>query len=757
MQLEKALRAACAVVATLWCAGCSEVEADNPFDPEAPASVKARGAVTGTVVDGEGNPAVGAVIQLSGTSITTTAEEDGAWRLTDVPDGIYALTIEMDCHRRVSIPGIVMAIGGTIELPQIALEPAVGTIRGRIELGPGGRADVTNARVRTASGAGSARIDSDGSFVLTGVPACDAQQVVVDLPDHASATAPDVTVPQDGAAELEAPIVLTPLPGRVVGRIALPEGADGSVEGITISAPDAVPPVDTTTAADGAFVLGPILPTGLHTIVVDAPGFQTEQLRVPVPAARGDEDALDLGTLTLDFTVQPVEGFVALADGASPADITVELSGPTTAAATTTAEGRFLFPQVRGGTGYQLRATRFGYQPATHGPFDITDAGGYVVPEGALTLTARDGYICGFMVFAEADAEGVERVLPEDECPDPAEMGEGATLDDAEVRVADGASTAPLAVNGYFRLTVRPGTHTIELRRAGYQTVTRLNEFVSDDPADPKQLGEVLLPVATGRLAGRVKLVDCPQVDTQVSVVARGPRATRLLVASVPGGAREGNEGCPTWGEYQFPDLPIDDYVVELSASAYRSTAVQGAVAEDRLTDVPDTTLEFEPGSLSGVVIPEGVEIPEDVDCEALGEDDPEYGAGTEIALDGVDASATTDCTGAFVVGDIRAGNYTLRVRRGGADADTYDDLVVCPTRAAACGAWWSSRTACPRRVCRWSSTAPSRRWPSPTTRASTSSSTSARAPTPCGPCWTAIGPSRSRRTSARTRRRPRR
>jgi uncharacterized protein YjbI with pentapeptide repeats len=167
---------------------CSEISPDNPFDPDAPASVRATATLKGRVEllrDGPALPLDSATVELRDDSTAEAADRsvsanaEGRFRLADVRDGVWYL--------RVAAPGF---------LPEVR----------RVEVGIGERFDIGVVSLRDASTGGA------GATLQASVR-------LRDRGDHAGTR---LTVRLAGEARLYASGV-----SDAAGRVEVPVARDG--------------------------------------------------------------------------------------------------------------------------------------------------------------------------------------------------------------------------------------------------------------------------------------------------------------------------------------------------------------------------------------------------------------------------------------------------------------------------------------------------------------------------------------------------
>jgi RNA polymerase subunit RPABC4/transcription elongation factor Spt4 len=74
------------------------------------------GSIEGQVKDENGNPIIGAMVSLEGTTISTTTDSNGNYSFINVPTGIYNLTIESTGYREKTT-SVTVLNGGNTKLP----------------------------------------------------------------------------------------------------------------------------------------------------------------------------------------------------------------------------------------------------------------------------------------------------------------------------------------------------------------------------------------------------------------------------------------------------------------------------------------------------------------------------------------------------------------------------------------------------------------------------------------------------------------
>ena len=128
------------------------------------------GNVTGTVVDGNGQPLSGATVSAAG--LTTSTADDGSYALNNLPAGSTTIKASLTGFQSGSTTVTVVA-ATTTAAPAITLVSGSGSITGSVKTTAG--AAIAGASV--GFGGGTATTDANGNYTLTGVPVGTVQLV----------------------------------------------------------------------------------------------------------------------------------------------------------------------------------------------------------------------------------------------------------------------------------------------------------------------------------------------------------------------------------------------------------------------------------------------------------------------------------------------------------------------------------------------------------------------------------------------------
>ncbi|MDR7381196.1 MSCRAMM family protein [Promicromonospora iranensis] len=372
-------------------------------------------AVSGTVLDDDGNPVAGATVTLTpagGDPFTTATNAQGqyvidgvAWDIDGNQPQEYAFSLSNlpEGYSPVSVPGNITvevgqedastgndfvvqapsAVSGTVTAGG---EPVAGIV---VTLdGPDGPVTTTTA--------------ADGTYTFDGVLPGD-HTVSIEVPDGHVTDGPvtqDVTVGGDDITGID--FALARL-GRIAGTVTDDAGDPVPGATVTVEGPDG--PVELTADEEGAYFAGD-LPAGEYTITLTVPdGYSAETTERAVTITSAGESFLEENFAVIGLPVDPqlhqAGGTVADADGGPVpgTDITVtDADGQTVVTVTTGEDGTWVTDLFPG----QYTAT-------------ITPPDGYVV-DGDATLAFE---------VVDQDVTGLDFLLAEESAvPSPSPSGD---------------------------------------------------------------------------------------------------------------------------------------------------------------------------------------------------------------------------------------------------------------------------------------------------------------------------------------------
>ncbi|HEY2114054.1 MAG TPA: carboxypeptidase regulatory-like domain-containing protein [Candidatus Angelobacter sp.] len=322
------------------------------------------GNVTGTVIDGNGQPLSGATVSAVGLSTSTAA--DGSYALNNLPAGQTTIQASLTGFQSGSTTVTVVA-ATTTAASAITLVSSSGSITGSVKNTSG--AAIVGASV--GYGGGTATTDANGNYTLTGVPV-GTVQLVASASGFQSVTQ-SVTV--NGGATSTANFTLTAAPagGTVTGKIT--NASSGAiVTGGTVSWSGG----STTSDTSGIYTLTNVT-AGTQNITAVKTGYLSRTLAVGVTGG---------ATSTLNIpiaTAGKISVKVVTSSGAAVSGATVTIKGgviSTTVSGSSSSTGLFTTNWIPVGT-YTVTVAKSGF---------TTQSKSTTVSSGATTSLTFTGF-----------------------------------------------------------------------------------------------------------------------------------------------------------------------------------------------------------------------------------------------------------------------------------------------------------------------------------------------------------------------------
>jgi hypothetical protein len=240
------------------------------------------GNVSGTVVDGNGQPLSGAIVSAAG--LTTSTAADGSYALNNLPAGSTTIKASLTGFQSGSTT-VTVVPATTTAAPAITLVSGSGSITGSVKTTAG--AAIADASV--GFGGGTATTDANGNYTLNGVPV-GTVQLVASASGFQSVTQ-SVTVSGGSTSTANFTLAAAPAGGTVTGKIT--NASSGAiVTGVTVSWSGG----STTSNTSGIYTLTNVTAgtqnitaakTGYlsRTLAVGVTGGATSTLNIPIATA----------------------------------------------------------------------------------------------------------------------------------------------------------------------------------------------------------------------------------------------------------------------------------------------------------------------------------------------------------------------------------------------------------------------------------------------------------------------------------------
>lgn len=291
--------------------------------------------------------------------------------------------------------------------------------------------------------------------------------------------------------------------------------------------------------------------------------------------------------------------------------VAVQLSGPQSASATTDSTGSFIIVGLAPGT-YSVQFSKAGYARVTLGA-PVT--AGVVSNVGTVRLQIST---------TTASVTGTVR-----------DAGTGQAIAGATVVVSGGPSTTTDAAGAYQLPGLAPGTVTITVSQAGYQSVS------------------VTTTLNAGVVTSFSPALYSGSAPTQASLQAHiVDRATSAAIAGATLAVGTATATANGTGDVSLAGLATGDVTFQLSAAGYISAGFSATLAPG-INNVGTIALDKVPASItvSGMVT-------DSSSSQAIG--------GATVHLTGTTLAATTDSTGAYALTGVTQTSFTLAVSAPG-------------------------------------------------------------------------------------------
>lgn len=492
------------------------------------------------IIDGEpGEPRV------------TAPTVNGVYEFDQLPPGAYVLEVTLDgFFSAFRAPEVTVGARVNVGIVRLSPNQAQAAIAGTARLQcPTAQCDNGGIRVEAIGAPFVTFTNEDGDFQLPVVVGEYTLRFV--FAGYAAQERGPIAVDAGALRDDVEDVLLLPLPGRILGRLSLPDGFDGPAlfaqTLVDVFPADAAPADDEVGAPtwrgqvspDGLFVVSDVT-LGEWAVRVRVPGFATQVLRVELPPG----GAADLGVLTLGIR-QParVSGRITLEDEVTHGGIQVSVRGqPFT---TLTSEDGAFALQVLAGQPQQLVFARDGFETQELA----------LEPVAVGEQRALNDVV--IMPFLRAAVSGtILRRLPD---------GSTVPAQNATVAVRGDAEVPQVGV------TDAQGAYTVgDLRGGAYQVRADLERHVSVGraaqllPGQTLQIEPLIVDIERGRVIGTATRDDAP-----------GQGGVTVLAVREPDGLDLG-DGVRAVTLSRAPtdaielDLPVGNWRVTALAEGYR-------------------------------------------------------------------------------------------------------------------------------------------------------------------------------------------
>ncbi|CAH1218579.1 hypothetical protein PAECIP111891_04755 [Paenibacillus allorhizoplanae] len=506
-------------------------------------SPQLTGSIRGVVTSATGQNLSKAFVSVTGTTYSTSTDNNGSFTLTHLPLGITALHVIKEGFQPIDIQGITVSETvydtGTIRLSPIVIK---GSISGKVTSVYGGNLPAIHITILENNTV--LETDANGDFSINNLPVGD-YTLQFSSPNYVGDVR-TVTVSHNEVSSV--PVILTPIKGIVKGTVI--DEDSHFVVGATVS----LDGVSATTNTSGEFTFNDVTARSGAALSITKATYET----VAVPAfdlATGQ--IKDLSSVTIKKAKGSISGKVTSVYGGNLPAIHITIL-ETNAMFETDANGDFTINNLPIGD-YTLQFSSADYlsnvRTVTVSQNEISS-----VP---LSLTPVKGIVKGTVID-----EGGHFVV-------------GATVS------LDGVSATTNA-SGEFTfndVTERIGA-TLVVTKATYETVTVPDFDIATGQI--KDLGSVTIKKSKGSISGSVALPFGGNLASALITLTETNRPIEIAVD----------------GRFAISDLPVGDYTLHVSAENYVGQSLTVTVTRNENTPV---TVSLTPitSSVKGTLIDE--------------------------------------------------------------------------------------------------------------------------------------------------------
>jgi len=409
--------------------------------------------ITGLVVDGDGQPIVGARVAITGGPVTgrsDTTDATGLYEILSLPAGTYTL--------RASATGFApqtrttsIVVDTTTQLDFTLTDQAnqlLGSITGRVTQSDGTAISDVIVKVTAGPSTGqSVRSDDQGDYGVPDLPE-GTYTLTFTHSGYSTSTVTGIEVIAGRTTTLDVMLGLSTTGGVLIGAVTDMDGV--AVASATVKVLQNSTVIATaTTGSSGTYRISG-LEAGTYVVQVSKTGFITAQVS-GVEITAGATTTVDAQLTASGNGLGTLSGLVVDAQGRPVQSAVVELSGPSGDLATTTnADGAFTFANLVAASNYVLTVSASGYLTDTRRNVVVTANSTVNLRIQLTTDSSSGGSLAGFV-----------------------RSPSGAPVVGATVRIVAGPAvgqTRTTSSSGQFSFAGLPGgAYTIEVRSVNFR------------------------------------------------------------------------------------------------------------------------------------------------------------------------------------------------------------------------------------------------------------------------------------------------
>ena len=533
---------------------CGKLEHKNPYDPEAPLSLQAKGKISGKVILEESDDNSGVIVSLKGTSLTSISDKDGNWTLTDVPQGRYTIAVSKENWEYSEPVDVEVGIGEEVSAGEIFLRRLRGSLTGKIVLEESDDHSGALISVKETSFAGFS--NRDGNFIISGVPT-GTYDILISRGGYEEKEIKGVKVSANSIIDVGggSPISIFLQRGEVEGYAFLEGETDHSGILVSVEGSGKTGLTDST----GHYAIS-LIPVGKYNITFTKDKFEK---KVVTDVVVSKNQTTPVEDVVLLVSRGSISGVAYLEGSSDHSGILITVEG-TSYTAITNSEGNYFIQGIPVGT-YNLIARKYGYEDVRVASVEVM--ANEVTSAPPMNLLLQRGEVEGYAFLeGETDHSGIL------------------------VSVEGSGKTGLTDSTGHYAISLIPvGKYNITFTKDKFEKKVVTDVVVSKNQTTPVE--DVVLLVSRGSISG-VAYLEGSSDHSGILITVEGTSYTAITNSE---------------GNYFIQGIPVGTYNLVATRYGYEDVRVSNINVEaNKTTSVPSITLNFIPGQIRGVALKEG-------------------------------------------------------------------------------------------------------------------------------------------------------
>lgn len=584
-------------------------------------------------------------VYIPGSSFIAKTAEDGSFKISNVPEGVFSIAAEKDGFAPVIISGISMVIDdesddNKVLLSDITLNTAYGKIAGSVSFEGSlvTSSPLVNIKVTNLSDS-SINYDfgsnSDGTFIKGSIKPGNYEVLFTPEAGYLPYKIDNVAISAAGTTMLDN-VVIKANGGSVTGTVELYDNKSAlGASAILINTENTVR--YTTLVDENGNLFFQNCRPGSYNLTISKDGYSF--VTIPVDISIGNET--NIGVVTLKLGTGVITGKVYL-DGGSDYSGTVvkavSLGEPSkTYTVVSDEEGSFNITGIDIDGEYQIFFSHNGFISDSSKIVNVIK--GKVAVVEPVTLKNIMGTLKGTILLEGSSSH------------------EGTTILIKSTNNTTQYNSTTDQKGEFVVNNVQPGNYTLLISKDGYVSNNRLS--VNVEPSSEKTLDPIMLSVAIRSITGKVDL-ELADDEAGALITATNTSDNTLIYSAISN----------TDGSFTLAGMKPGEYLVSISKVGYGTVTLPTInVIASTVAKIDTVSLLIDKGSIEGIVILEGSES----DC-----------SGVKVELLGTDYITYTEKDGSYSF-EVPSKNYPggLRFSKTDYELVSYSDTIPVLTNSA--------------------------------------------------------------------------